>query len=74
MSERIGMADGRCITSFDSSRIMNDMIMAKNKIEFQDNWNYRAFLQSKGPDAINLPLQNAACRGASCASPLVEKQ
>jgi hypothetical protein len=70
----MGMADGRCITSFDSSRIMNDMIMSQNNIKFQDNWNYRAFLQSVGPEALNLPLQNAACRTGACTSPLVEKQ
>jgi hypothetical protein len=56
------MADGRCITSFDSSRIMNDVIMAENKIAFQDNYSYRTLLQSKGPDAFTLPLRNAACR------------
>lgn len=62
MSQRIGMADGRCITSFDSNRITNDSIMAKNGIQFQDNWSYRAFLQAQGPDALSLPLANAACR------------
>jgi len=62
MSTRIGMADGRCITSFDSSNIVNDIIMAKNGISYQDNYAYRQFLQANGPDAFNLPLQNAACR------------
>ncbi len=62
MSERIGMADGRCITSFDSNRIMNDVLMAKEGIAFQDNYKYRAWLQSKGPEALSLPLKNAACR------------
>ena len=58
----MGMADGRCITSFDSTNIVNDVIMAKNGIAYQDNYSYRQFLQSKGPDALNLPLTNAACR------------
>ena len=65
MSERIGMADGRCITSFDSNRIMNDMLMFKEGIAFQDNYKWRAFLQSKGPEALSLPLKNAACRSNS---------
>lgn len=56
------MADGRCITSFDSNRIMQDMLMAKEGIAFQDNYKWRAFLQSKGPEALSLPLKNAACR------------
>ena len=62
MSERIGMADGRCITSFDSNRIMNDALMAKEGIAFQDNYKWRAWLQAKGPEALALPLKNAACR------------
>ena len=41
MSTRMGMANGRCITSYDSNRIMNDVIMAKNGIKFQDNYTYR---------------------------------
>lgn len=73
MSERIGMADGRCITSFDSNRIMNDVLMAKQGIAFQDNYKWRSWLQAKGPEALSLPLKNAACGGAP-TSALVEKQ
>ena len=56
------MADGRCITEFTSSRILNDQIMAENKVAFQDNYKYRSFLQAKGPEAFSLPEKNAACR------------
>lgn len=62
MSQRYGMADGRCLTEFSSSRILNDQIMAENKIALQDNYTYRSTLQAKGPDAFTLPLKNAACR------------
>ena len=62
MSERYGMADGRCITEFTSNRLLNDQFMAVNKIAFQDNYKYRSFLQENGPDAFNLPVKNAACR------------
>jgi hypothetical protein len=62
MSQRYGMADGRCITEFTSSRIMNDQFMAENNIAFQDNYKYRTLLQEKGPDAFSLPIKNAACR------------
>jgi len=62
MSQRYGMAGGRCITEFTSSRIMNDQFMAENKIAFQDNYKYRTLLQEKGPDAFSLPIKNAACR------------
>jgi len=56
------MADGRCLTEFSSSRILNDQIMSENKIAVQDNYAYRSLLQAKGPDAFNLPVKNAACR------------
>ena len=68
MSTRIGMADGRCITSFDSTNIVNDIIMSKNGIAYQDNYAYRQFLQANGPDALKLPLQNAACRTGKVAA------
>lgn len=73
MSQRYGMADGRCITSFDSSRIMNDFIMQKNGVQFQDNFKFRTMLQSKGPDAFSLPLKNAACRTGE-PQPLAENE
>jgi hypothetical protein len=38
------------------------MLMSKEGIAFQDNYKWRAFLQSKGPEALSLPLKNAACR------------
>lgn len=62
MSQRIGMADGRCITSFDSNRILTDILMKDAKIGVYDNYAFRQMAQEKGPDAFNLPLRNAACR------------
>ena len=56
------MADGRCLTEFSPSRILNDQIMAEKKIAFQDNYKYRATLQAEGPVGLSLPLKNAACR------------
>lgn len=77
MSQRIGMADGRCITEVDSDRIMFDFLKQKAGFGMYDNNKYRMYLQEKGPDAFSLPICNAACRG-SCEgklySPLVEKQ
>lgn len=63
MSQRMGMADGRCITSYDSNRIINDSIMASHGIAITDNYSYRMLLQSKGPSALGLPLANPACGG-----------
>jgi hypothetical protein len=78
MSQRIGMADGRCITSVTSSRIMFDTIKDKAGFAPYDNNKYRMYLQEKGPEAVKLPLCNAACRsaceGAALYSPLAENQ
>lgn len=52
---------------------MNDVLMAKQGIAFQDNYKWRSWLQAKGPEALSLPLKNAACGGAP-TSALVEKQ
>lgn len=62
MSQRIGMADGRCITSWDSNRIMSDFMMSQKGIAFQDNYKWRQELQSTAPISLGLPLKNAACR------------
>jgi len=56
------MADGRCLTEFTSSRILNDKMMAEKQIAFQDNYKYRATLQAEGPEGLSLPVKNAACR------------
>lgn len=61
MSQRLGPANGRCITSYESPRILNDKIMAENGIDFLDNYSYRKFLQSKGPEGVVLPFANGAC-------------
>ena len=61
MSTRLGMADSRCLTSFDSAKLANDFIMMKNGIAYQDNFKYRMYLQSTGVEGLRLPLQNSAC-------------
>ncbi len=61
MSTRLGMGDGRCITSYDSSKLMNDYIMLKNGIAYEDNFRYRRFLQTADLQALSLPARNSAC-------------
>lgn len=41
MSERFGMADGRCFTNYKASRIMNDELMARNNIPVAGNYQFR---------------------------------
>lgn len=63
MSQRIGMADGRCITDFVGSRIQFDYLKAKQGIAMDDNNKFRMVLQEKGEEVVGLPICNAACRG-----------
>jgi hypothetical protein len=44
---------------------MSGLLMSKEGISFQDNYKWRAFLQSKGPEGLSLPLKNAACRSGT---------
>lgn len=52
MSERLGMADGRCFTISTASTLLNDYVMEQNGIIVQDNYSYRKLLQSKGPEIL----------------------
>ena len=63
MSTRLGPANGRCTTEYSGSRIINDVLMVKNGIPYADNFSYRQYLQSAGPEKVlaQLPLQNSAC-------------
>ena len=53
MSQRLGMADGRCFTIGTSSLLLNDFIMKANGIDYQNNYAYRKFLQANGPSVIS---------------------
>ncbi len=58
MSQRLGMADGRCATILDSSRLFNDSIYNKAGISVNDNLAYRRFLQFSAPEDI---VPDASC-------------
>ena len=53
MSQRLGMADGRCFSINTANSLLNDHIMKTNGIDYQDNYSYRKLLQSKGPAILN---------------------
>lgn len=53
MSQRLGMADGRCFTIGTSSRLLNDYVMTTNGIQYQDNYSYRKLLQQQGPGLMD---------------------
>ena len=52
MSQRLGMADGRCFTINTSSRLLNNYIMTENKVDYVDNYKYRQLLQNECPKLI----------------------
>ena len=54
MSQRLGMADGRCFTINTSSRLTNDYVMTQTGIPYQDNYSFRKFLQANGPKALEI--------------------
>ena len=67
MSERIGMADGRCYTINTSSKLFNDYVMQKNKIYYEDNYSYRKMLQAMGPEIFNKNFQGGECARCNTA-------
>jgi len=60
MSQRIGMADGRCLTISVSNRLMTDSLMKNARIAEEDNYGYRRMLQQQGPQSVPLP-SDAKC-------------
>lgn len=72
MSQRLGMADGRCFTIHSSSQLVNNYIMKQNGIALEDNYRYRQLLQKSGPELLDKVnnLQGAAECG-QCNKPLL---
>jgi len=74
MSQRLGMADGRCFTINSSSQLLNNHIMNNQGIKLEDNYSYRRFLQKSGPGLIE-DLQSSQIKGGQCNvcdTPLVD--
>uniref|UniRef100_A0AB38ZM30 Uncharacterized protein n=1 Tax=Mantoniella tinhauana virus 1 TaxID=3111543 RepID=A0AB38ZM30_9VIRU len=61
MSQRLGMADGRCFTINTSSQLFNNYMMDKNGISFEDNYSYRQLLQKQGPEILSDIQDNTPC-------------
>ena len=53
MSQRLGMADGRCFTINTSAQRLNNYVMKQNGISFEDNYSYRQLLQKQGPELLS---------------------
>ena len=60
MSQRIGMADGRCLTVNMANRLYIDKMKQDAGIAQEDNYSFRRLIQSKGPEGLHLPA-NPTC-------------
>lgn len=63
MSQRIGMADGRCLTINEANRIYIDKLQQKAGIPQEDNYSFRRMIQRDGP--VGIPLSS----DSSCLKP-----
>jgi hypothetical protein len=73
MSQRLGMADGRCFSINSSSQLVNNYIMQQANIRMEDNYSYRQFLQSNGPVILNNLQEKVQGKGPcmSCDQPML---
>lgn len=75
MSQRLGMADGRCFTISGSSRLVNNYVMQQNSIAMEDNYAYRQLLQQQGPVLIeNLQRTQGEGPCVKCDAPVLGKE
>jgi hypothetical protein len=73
MSQRLGMADGRCFTINSSAQLFNNYVMKQNNITFEDNYSYRKLLQTQGPSLLSKVQEEqgkANCK--NCDKPLLK--
>ena len=72
MSQRLGMADGRCFTINTSAQLLNNYVMKKNNITFEHNYSYRQLLQKQGPELMSqIQDEQGTTKCNSCDKPLV---
>ncbi len=55
MSQRLGMADGRCHTINNSSMLYDNYLKAQHGIAPENNYAFRQLLQQKGPELHQPP-------------------
>ena len=73
MSQRLGMADGRCFTVSTSAQLLNNYVMKQNGISFEDNYSYRQLLQKQGPELMSkLQDEQGKADCNSCDKPLLK--
>jgi hypothetical protein len=74
MSQRLGMADGRCFTVNSSAQLFNNYVMKQNNITYEDNYSYRQLLQKSGPELFDKIRSDTQGVGpcTNCSKPMVD--
>ena len=72
MSQRLGMADGRCFTNNSSSQLYNNYVMKQNGNSFEDNYSFRKLLQQKGPEILRPSQDQQKTQCGSCDKALLK--
>ena len=73
MSQRLGMADGRCFTINSSAQLFNNYVMKQNNITFEDNYSYRKLLQTQGPSLLSkVQEEQGTANCNNCDKPLLK--
>ena len=73
MSQRLGMADGRCFTVNTSAQLFNNYVMKQNGISFEDNYSYRQLLQKQGPQLMTqVQAEHGKGNCNTCYKPLLK--
>ena len=73
MSQRLGMADGRCFTINSSAQLLNNYVMQKNGMTFEDNYSYRKLLQKSGPELLSkVQEEQGKANCNNCDKPLLD--
>lgn len=73
MSQRLGMADGRCFTVNTSAQLFNNYMMKQNGISFEDNYSYRQLLQKQGPQLMTqVQAEQGKGKCNTCDKPLLK--
>jgi hypothetical protein len=71
MSQRLGMADGRCFTIGTAATLFNDHVALKNGLMLQDNYSFRNLLQKAGPAILDVAPIKRQGPCIQCNQPLL---
>jgi len=74
MSQRLGMADGRCFTVNTSAQLFKNSVMKQNGISFAGTYSYRPLLQQQGPQLFTKIQEKEQGKGNcnTCDNPLLK--